>query len=76
LLYKSPNHWTENQKVRALILFNEYPDIKIAFDLVQGLRHIFNTSKTIHIAYTKLAYWYKDVELAGGKSFNTIVNTM
>ena len=76
LLYKSPNHWTENQKVRALILFNEYPDIKIAFDLVQGLRNIFNTSKSIHIAYTKLAHWYKDVELAGFKSFNTIVNTM
>ena len=76
LLYKSPSHWTANQHTRALILFNEYPDIKIAFDLVQGLRNIFNTSKSIHIAYTKLAHWYKDVELAGFKSFNTIVTTI
>lgn len=56
LLYKSPSHWAESQKARALILFNEYPDIKTAFGLVQGLRNIFNTSKTIHIAYTKLAH--------------------
>ena len=76
LLYKSPKNWTENQKERALILFTEYPDIKIAYHLVQGLRNIFNTSKSIHIAYTKLAHWYKDVELAGFKSFNTIVNTI
>lgn len=76
LLYKSPSHWAESQKARALILFNEYPDIKTAFGLVQGLRNIFNTSKTIHIAYTKLAHWYKDVASAGFKSFNTIVNTI
>lgn len=76
LLYKSPNNWTENQKIRAQILFEEYPDIKTAFDLVQGLRNIFNTSKSIHVAYTKLAHWYKDVELTGFKAFHTIVNTI
>ena len=76
LLYKSPINWTDNQKFRAKILFEEYPHIKKAFDLVQGLRSIFNTSKSMNIAYTKLAHWYKDVELAGFKSFNTIVNTI
>src|SRR5690606_10636764 len=44
LLYKAPNNWTENQHARAKILFDEYPDIKTAFNLVQGLRAIFNTS--------------------------------
>lgn len=76
LLYKAPNNWTENQHARAKILFDEYPDIKTAFNLVQGLRAIFNTSTSIEVAYTKLAHWYNDVEKTGFKAFGTIVNTI
>lgn len=76
LLYKDPSNWTENQYDRSKILFDQYPDIKIAFDLVQGLRNIFNTAKTIEVAYTKLAHWYKDVENTGFRAFNTIANTI
>jgi transposase len=76
LLYKAPVNWTESQRLRSKILFSEYPDIKIAFDLVQGLRCIFNTANSIEVAYTKLAHWYKDVEQAGFRAFNTIVNTI
>ncbi|MCK0193042.1 transposase [Arenibacter sp. F20364] len=76
LLYKSPNNWTPNQSERSKILFSEYPDIKLAFDLVQGLRHIFNTATTIEVAYTKLAHWYKDVENTGFRAFKTIANTI
>lgn len=56
LLYKAPSNWTDNQCHRSKILFNQYPDIKIAFDLVQGLRNIFNTATSIETAYTKLAH--------------------
>lgn len=76
LLYKAPNNWTENQHARAKILFDEYPDIKTAFNLVQGLRTIFNTSTSIEVAYTKFAHWYNDVEKTGFKAFGTIVNTI
>lgn len=76
LLYKAPSNWTENQYNRSKILFDQYPDIKTAFNLTQGLRNIFNTAKTIESAYTKLAHWYKDVENTGFKAFNTIVNTI
>lgn len=76
LLYKDPSNWTENQYSRSKILFDQYPDIKIAFNLTQGLRNIFNTAKTIEIAYTKLAHWYKDVENTGFRAFNTIANTI
>lgn len=76
LLYKAPNNWTENQYTRSKILFDQYPDIKIAFDLVQGLRNIFNTATTIQTAYTKLAHWYKDVENTGFRAFNSIANTI
>lgn len=76
LLYKSPNNWTQNQSERSKILFAQYPDIKVAFDLVQGLRTIFNTATSIQTAYTKLAHWYKDVENMGFRAFNTIANTI
>lgn len=76
LLYKAPNDWTQNQYTRSKILFEHYPDIKKAYDLVQGLRNIFNTATSIETAYTKLAHWYKDVELSGFKAFNTIANTI
>lgn len=57
-------------------MFEEYLDIKTAFDLVQGLRTFFFAAKSIEIAYTKLAHWYKDVEQSGFKTFNTIANTI
>lgn len=76
LLYKAPNNWTKNQYIRSKVLFQQYPDIKKAYDLVQGLRNIFNTATSIETAYTKLAHWYKDVELSGFKAFNTIANTI
>ena len=76
LLYKAPNNWTLNQHLRSKILFEQYPDIKKAYHLVQGLRNIFNTATSIQTAYTKLAHWYKDVELTGFKAFNTIANTI
>ena len=76
LLYKAPNNWTRDQYIRAKILFGQYPDIKKAYNLVQGLRNIFNTATSIQTAYTKLAHWYKDVGQTGFKAFNTIANTI
>lgn len=76
LLYKAPNKWTKSQSDRAQILFEQYPDIHSAYNLVQGLRTIFNTASSIETAYTKLAHWYKDVEQSEFKAFNTIANTI
>ena len=76
LLYKAPNNWTNQQAIRAKLLFERYPTIKKAFELVQGLRNIFNTAKSIQVAYTKLAHWYKDVEQTEFRAFNTIANSI
>lgn len=54
LLYKSPEKWTESQQLRATILFNEYPEIKQAYDLSTQLRTIFNMRTEKGIALTKL----------------------
>nr|WP_305881999.1 hypothetical protein [Flavobacterium sp. HSC-32F16] len=33
MLYKSCEKWTQNQKVRAQMLFNLYPDTKTTYNL-------------------------------------------
>ena len=76
LLYKSPNKWSESQKERATILFEEYPEIKTVYYLSQKLRNIYNNNADKIVAITKLAHWYNDVENLGIKSFNTIMNTV
>lgn len=76
LLFKSPEKWTLQQKQRASILFDMYPDIKKAYWLVHKLRVIYNSSKAKSIAYKKLALWFNDVTDSGFKSFNTISATI
>ena len=76
LLYKSREKWTRNQKERAIILFENYPEIEKAYDLNQQLRQIYETRKSKEIVITKLAQWYNQVEKSGFKSFTTIMNTI
>lgn len=76
LLYKTSEKWTPNQRVRARILFDLYPDIKKAYDLNQELRQVYNTQKGKGVAMLKLARWYDQVEKSGFKTFNTIMNTI
>ena len=76
LLYKSQDKWTQNQKIRAKILFGEYPDIRKAYYLTHSLRMIFSHTKEKGVAYTKLARWFNDITESGFKSFNTISATI
>lgn len=77
LLYKTQTDWTHKQKVRAQILFENYPDIKKAYGICQKLRNLFNNKKiTKKIAYTKLAHWFKEVEESGFKAFNIVANSI
>lgn len=76
LLFKSPEKWTQTQKLRAAILFAHYPDLKKAYNLAHSLRLIFSKTKDKGVAYTKLARWYNEVTDAGFKSFNTISATI
>ncbi len=76
LLFKSAEKWTTSQKQRATILFAQYPDIKLAYDLTHRLRLIFSKTKEKGIAFTKLAHWYNQVTDSGFKSFNSISATI
>lgn len=76
LLYKPSYRWTENQSIRAAILFQRYPDLEKAYKLCQNLSWIFNNTNDKTTALVRLAKWDEKVRQAGFKSFNTIARTM
>ena len=76
LLYKKPSAWTANQKERAHLLFERFPDLKKAYDLAQELSSIFtNTTEKIY-GLTRLAKWHEKVRQSGFKSFNTVARSI
>jgi transposase len=72
VLFKSKSNWTPSQIHRAELLFKHYPLLEQAYNLAMQLGHIYSSTKSKGIAFTKLAQWYDRVEKAGFKSFNTI----
>ena len=76
LLFKSPEKWSLQQKQRAELLFDRYPDIKQAYSLVHKLRLIYSKTQEKGIAYTKLARWFNEVTDFESKAFNTITATI
>jgi len=76
LLFKSPEKWTESQKLRAEILFEQYPDIQKAYALTHSLRMIYAKNTVKDAARLSLAHWYNKVADSEFKSFNTIAGTI
>lgn len=75
LLFKSPEKWTDSQKQRAKVLFEEYPKLKVAYGLCHSLRMIFAKNTIKDTARLSMAKWYNKVEKAGFHSFNVIAAT-
>lgn len=75
LLFKSADNWTDRQKQRAQILFEQYPDIQKAYGLCHSLRMIFSKNTIKNTARLSMARWYNKVEEAGFHSFNVIAAT-
>jgi transposase len=75
LLFKSGEKWTNSQRKRAKILFEQYPDIEKAYSLSHSLRMIFNKRSIKDSARLNMARWYNKVEEAGFHSFNVIAAT-
>jgi len=76
LLFKSPEKWTNKQKIRAEILFEQYPDLQQAHSLTHSLRMIYAKNTVKDAARLSLAHWYNKVAESGFKSFNTIAGTI
>ncbi|KAA6304136.1 hypothetical protein EZS27_044220, partial [termite gut metagenome] len=61
LLFKSADKWTDKQKQRAKILFEQYPDIEKGYSLTHSLRMIFSKNTIKDAAKLSLAKWYNQV---------------
>ena len=75
LLFKSAEKWTDTQKLRAAILFEQYPKLRTAYSLSHSLRMIFSRNTIKDAARLSMAKWYNKVEEAGFHSFNVIAAT-
>lgn len=76
LLFKHHSKWTPNQRERAEILFEQYPDMKEAYDRYIELVEIYNKRHKKEVAATKLARWYDKVEKMEMRYFKTVVETL
>lgn len=74
---QSRDKWTDTQKTRAQILFREYPDILVAYNIVNNLRAIFKNKKlTPETARDELNDWYEEVGKSGLKSLIGAADTI
>lgn len=77
IVMKHFSKWSQSQSQRAQILFEQYPEIKDAYDVSMELTRIYNEKSTDKgRALTKLARWYEKVERLNCKFFNSVVATM
>lgn len=77
LLMKSADKWSECQKERARLLFEHYPDIKIAYGLSHSIRVIFNNKNaTPESARVSLMEWYNKVKDFKNKDFLALSETI
>lgn len=76
MLFKSSSKWTESQKERAGILFEEFPELEEAYKLSMQFRSFYEHSTTGAEAKTRLDDWYQKVEEKGFKSFSTAAESI
>jgi transposase len=75
LLYAHQEDWTDNQKRRAMILFEKYPLLKQAYNLTIEFRNIYkNASK--EKAQDHFLDWKHKVNELKIEEFNTVTNSL
>lgn len=75
ILAKKESQWTANQKQRINLLFEKYPDTKIAYDHVIELRKIYEFKNNID-AIKRLKEWIDESRKLKFKEFNTVANSI
>ena len=74
-LFKHHSKWTEKQRARAEILFDLYPNLKLAYGYSTSLSEIYQGKYQKQVGLLKLAQWENTVQKSGFKSFSTIART-
>lgn len=75
IILKHRKKWNGQQRARAKILFEKFPDLKTAYDLFLRLVAIFNKKSAPASARLSLARWYNEVEAFGESQFNKVLET-
>ena len=75
IILKHKSKWNGQQKERAKILFERFPDIEAAYGLFLKLVDIFNEKSTPGVARLNLARWHNEVEAFGDNGFNKVIET-
>jgi transposase len=76
LILQNNSKWTKAQTIRAEILFEQYPEIKKAYQVSLELTQIYNLKIKKEIALTKFAHWYNKVDKLNCKFFKSVIQTM
>lgn len=75
ILSKSADAWTENQSQRAVILFEQYPDLKNAFNEILAFRNIYEQKDKL-IAKAMFEKWIEKINKLEMKDFYTLASTV
>jgi len=69
LLFKSQSKWSEQQQKRSVILFQEHPELKSAYELSMMFRNCYESNRSIAEAKESFDKWYLKVEEKNIDSF-------
>lgn len=75
ILAKDSANWTENQQIRAEILFQEYPLIKDVYNHVMQFRWIYECKNKV-TARVRLLAWFEDNKTLEIKELNTAARSI
>jgi transposase len=76
LLFKSSTDWTDKQKLRATILFKEFPHLEHGYHLSLMLRNWYQTNQTKEQAKINLQKWYDKIEQEKIEQFLVVAQTI
>lgn len=76
LLFKHPRLWSDDQKQRAVLLFERYPQLEKAYGLAMDLGDIYRICTSKEQAFKHLALWYNKVEEANLPTFRTVARSI
>lgn len=74
LLFKTPEKWSEQQRQRAKILFEEFPEIKKGYQLYMDFKKLYRMNKLQ--ADFHLKDWIKKAKNIGIDMFNTVAKSI
>jgi len=72
LLLKNEENLTEEEKAELKDLLKESPCLRIAYELKEELRGIYQTSTTVKMGLRKLKKWLSSAQIILGKAAQTI----